>query len=222
MSKIELGEYTKEQLFTILGSKDLSNIKRDLTKQGYSYTTNNKRGNNYRLTITAVPVSTVKTDIFRNICKSELGITENIDFDKLAILVCFLEYDTNFVNLTLESMESRIKEEGFIISRKTIAKYLDILEQNNILVWFMSEYVYYVPLDKTKFITRKQWLVFWDTCYNGPKEIHLELSNLLGGRPYKRHKRYFGNALVPAYFELVENAKTIVKEIRKNEQASIH
>ena len=216
MSKLTLGEYTKEQLFAILGSKDLSNIKRDLTKQGYSYTTNNKRGNNYRLTITAVPVSAVKTDNFRNICRNELGINENIHYDKLAILVCFLEYDSNFVNLTQEAMERRIKETGFILSRKTIDKYLEILERNDILVWFSSEYVYYIPLEKTKFITHKQWLMFWDALYNGPRYAYLELLDLLGNRPYKRLKRYFGNALVPAYFELVENARIIVKELYKD------
>lgn len=217
MSKLTLGEYTKEQLFTILGKKDLSNVKRDLAKLGYSYTTNNKRGDNYRLIITSVPVSAVNSDTFRKICKTELGITENIDFDKLAILVCFLEYDTNFVDLTLEQMENRIKEQGFILTRKTIAKYLEVFERNNILVTFFGEYVYYIPLDKTRFITKEEWLNFWDAVYNTNGIAYKYLVDELGNRPYKRNKRYFGNALVPAYKELVKRATTIVKEIRNNE-----
>lgn len=221
MNKLTIGTYTKEQLFTILGSTDLSNIKRDLTKKGYTYTTNGKRGNNYRLEITAIPaaVSAVSFDNFRKCCKEELSIDDNLDFTKLAILICFLEYDTNFVDLTQEQMESRIREKGFIITRKTIAKYLDILERNNILVTFPSEYVYYVPLDKPKFITRETWLTFWDAYYNrvDNSNTYYTLLDLLGNAPKKRVKHYFGNALVPAYYTLVENAKEIVKEIKEHE-----
>lgn len=217
MGKLTLGEYTKEQLFAILGKKDLSNVKRDLTKQGYSYTTNGKKGNNFLLTITSVPVYPAAAENFRKCCREELGITENIDFDKLAILACFLEYDTNFVDLTQEQMESRIKELGFILSRKTIAKYLEIFERNNILVTFFGEYVYYIPLDKTRFITREEWLDFWDAVYNTNGHAYEYLIAELGNRPYKRNKKYFGNALVPAYKELVKHSTTIVKEIRNNE-----
>lgn len=225
MDKIAIGTYTKEQLFTILGSTDLSNIKRDLTKKGYKYTTNGKRGNNYRLEITAVPaaVYSVSFDNFRKCCKEELGITENIDFEKLAILICFLEYDTNFVDYTLEQKERRIREEGFIITRKTIAKYLDILDKNNILWKTIGEYVYYVPLDNgPKFISRETWSMFWNTYYNSDNKSYYTLLALLGNKPKRRNKQYFGNAIIPAYWTLLENAKQIVKEIRNNEQDSIH
>lgn len=220
MTQITLGEYTKDQLLSALGSKDLSNAKRTLTKQGYSFTTNGKKGNNYRITITSlsIPVSAVAAENFRLCCQQELGVKDDIDFNKLAILVCFLEYDYDFINLTLEQMELRIKQQGFTLSRKTISKYLEILENNNLIVCFMSQYAYYVILDNgTKFIRRDQWLQFWDIYYNGDKYSYSDILDYLGGKPKKRHYRYFGNALVPAYKVLVENAKTIVKEIRANE-----
>lgn len=216
MSQITIGEYTKEQLFAILDKKDLSNVKRDLTKQGYSYTTNRRKGDNFRLTITGVPVYSIAADNFRKCCKEELGITDNIDFNKLALLVCFLEYDTNFVDLTLEQMEKRIKELKFTLSRKTIAKYLDILRRNNLLVTFYGEYVYYIPLDKTIFITNKEWKEFWNTVYNSNGYAYNYLTNQLGNRPYKKDKRYFGNALLPYYKSLVESATSIVKQYYQN------
>ena len=217
MTQLTLGEYSKEQLFSILGSTDLSNIKRDLTKKGYIFTTNRKRGDSYRLIITSVPVLPVNPESFRKFCKDELGIKENINFNKLALLVCFLEYDKDFINLSLDGMEHRIKEQGFILSKKTILKYLDILERNNILVE-LFQYVYYVPLGYTyKFITREEYKAFWDTYYNGNNFVSKCLLEDLGNKPKKKFRKYFGNALVPAYQELVKQATVLVKEIRENE-----
>lgn len=48
---IKSGTYTKEELILLTGKKDLSNIKRDLTKQGYKIKTNGRRGSDYRITI---------------------------------------------------------------------------------------------------------------------------------------------------------------------------
>lgn len=217
MTQLKVGEYSKEQLFSILGSTDLSNIKRDLTKQGYIFTTNGRRKDSYRLIITSVPVLPVNTETFRKFCIHELGITENINLDKLAILVCFLVYDKDFIDLSLDGMEYRIKEQGFTLSKKTILKYLNILERNNILVE-LAQYVYYVPLGHTyKFITREEYKAFWDTYYNGNNYVSKCLLEDLGNKPKKKFRKYFGNALVPAYQELVKQATVKVKEIRKNE-----
>ena len=74
-------------------------------------------------------------------------------------------------------MEKRIKELKFTLSRKTIAKYLDILRRNNLLVTFYGEYVYYIPLDKTIFITNKEWKEFWNTVYNSNGYAYNYLTN---------------------------------------------
>ena len=88
-----------------------------IVNNGYKYTTNNKRGNNYRLIITEIPVTTVNYDNFRNICINYLGTSKNIDFNKLALVLCFMQYDTRFIDLTFEQMERRIKDKGFVVSR---------------------------------------------------------------------------------------------------------
>lgn len=82
---IELGySYTKDQLYKIFESKDLSNIKRKLKSLGYEFTTNNRRGDNYRLTIINKVVTSVDKIVnFRDYCINELNAV-NIDYYKFA------------------------------------------------------------------------------------------------------------------------------------------
>jgi len=157
---LEMRNYTKLELAEMLGTSSNQGIKRKLDRYGVIYTSEG-RGENIQITIKDIP------DKLKVFCIIELKASPQTDFKKLRNFLYYFLCDESFVELPDESKEALMREEGFDISRQTIANYIERLERNNLLSKKSGNYVYYFSSKEEvrrveKEVYCEAWKEYWE------------------------------------------------------------
>ncbi len=102
----------------------------------------------------------------------ELGFAANCDFYKLRNFVLYFFCDDEFRLLPDEAMQERLTADGKPISRQTIKRWLNRMEEKGLLSQTMGEPYYYCVMgDKRWEITaeqyRKGWAAYWEHINKG-------------------------------------------------------
>lgn len=188
---LKIKQYTKEELFDLVNTKDLSNAKRTLTRLGYEFITEG-RGDNYRLTITATPTP------FKMFCIEELGFNPNTDFEKLKtfLYVCFC--DETARELPFSALERMFAEERTPIERHTLSFWMKHLRKLGLLHIDKTEAIYFVSFSidskvYTEEITKEKyveaWASYWKAINEGEYEDGLAaMRKVAGGKVFKKYK----------------------------------
>ena len=150
---------------SIFNTDRLDSIKRSLERLGYEFTTNGKRGNNFRLTITKTP------DAFKMFCINELGISAQSDFTILRNFFYYFFCDEEFQQLPVVEMERVMSREGKGTTRQTISKWIKFLESKDIIYINKDECIYYVSFTigdqaYVEEIEQKQYREAWRRYWN--------------------------------------------------------
>lgn len=162
---LKITTYTRQDLESIFNTDRLDSIKRSLERLGYEFTTNGKRGNNLRLTITKTP------DAFKMFCINELGISAQADFNILRNFFYYFFCDEEFQQLPVGEMERVMSRDGKGVSRQTISKWIKFLRNKGIIYINEAECLYYVSFtigDETTVeeITQEQYKLAWRKYWN--------------------------------------------------------
>ena len=205
--------YTKQELVDMFHTDKMCNIKRSVESMGYKWDSNNKRGNNFRVTITAITI-----DKFKEICTNKLGIPAQSDFRILKHF--FYQYfcDEEFQQLPITEMERILNEDDKTITRQTIAKWIKLFEEKNLIYKSNMDYTYYVTLTlddrtSTEEITREEytraWKRYWEVKKQfGYKVAFVEMCKVNGGKVSKKPKileNGFYSELIDALVEAIES-----------------
>lgn len=213
---LELRDYTKEELVAIFKIDKMSNIRVNLDRMGYKHETNGKKGKNFRLTITALPPA---QDRFKRICIDKLGIPAQSDFFILRNFFYYFFCDEDFRRLTDSQMVEVLAAEGKMVTRQTISKWKNFLEEKQLIYKSSTEYVYFVTFaDKTTMeITKEEYKLAWDRYWN--------IKRLAGNSvvAWSEMRRVHGGAVSRApkieengfYSELID---TLVEAIEESEE----
>jgi hypothetical protein len=155
---IEVREYGKAELSTILNTNNRQGMLRKLDRWGIFYDAPRGRGNDLIIPITGI------ADRFKVYCITELGFNAGADFHKVRDLYYYLLNDDEFLSLPDEVKEYRLDADpkSQHISRQTIAGYTNKLINANLLWRDNYEYIYYFAYKHTqRIVERKEYLSAW-------------------------------------------------------------
>lgn len=209
---LTIATYTKQDLVNEFHTERIDSIKRSLTRLGYEFETNGKNGKNLRLTITKAP------NTFKTFCVSELGIPAQSDFRILRDFFYYFFCDEEFQQLPVEEMARVLERDGKAISRQTISKWIQFLENKNIINK-SQECLYFATIatDISKEaleITREEYLKAWQVYWNIRREggSYNEAFNAMcsvnGGAVYKKpmiEENGFYSSLIDSLVELLND-----------------
>ena len=209
---LELREYTKEEIMSICGftTNKASNIKTNLERMGYQFTTNDKKGKNYRITITAIP-----QDRFKDLCVSKLGIPAQSDFRILKTFFYRFFCDDEFQQLPFEEMERELEQ----LNRQIISKWANYFISKGWVNESTAEYTYYCTVKTAEGvsaipITKEEYAAAWKRHGEVMRETKFrqlaweEMRRVNGGVSYKKKKieeNGFYSELIDALVEAIES-----------------
>lgn len=152
---LEIRDYTKNELSELLGTKDKQGIDRKLQGYGVEFTSDG-RGENRIYTIKNILFP------FKVFSITELGFNANTDFIKLRNFYNHFFNDEVFMTMPDEVKETMTKQEGYHLSRQTIATYTRRLETNNMIHRNTTEFMYYFAYKrKQRFVERAEYTQAW-------------------------------------------------------------
>lgn len=152
---LEIRDYTKNELSELLGTKDKQGIDRKLQGYGVEFTSDG-RGENRIYTIKNILFP------FKVFSITELGFNANTDFIKLRNFYNHFFNDEVFMTMPDEVKETMTKQEGYHLSRQTIATYTRRLETNNMIHRNTTEFMYYFAYKREqRFVERAEYTQAW-------------------------------------------------------------
>ena len=150
---LELKQYSKKEISTILKSKTKQQIDRKL--KGYEVEFESSgRGDTILYTINRL------NDPFKVFCITDLGFTAQTDFKHLRHFMYHFFCDEVFINMPDEVKEHMMDGYDYHISRQTIAKYeRKLLEKHYVA---KGEYIYYFAYKgQQRIVTREEYRAAW-------------------------------------------------------------
>ncbi len=198
MEELTLRDYPIGVLRNILGTSDKQGTDRKLKKYGYGFTLKGS-GSNRVYTITSLPDALHRFSLF---CVSSLGFSPQTDFRKLRDFVFFLFTDPDFDWRPDEMMEEYLRLAGRGMTRQTIARYKQRLEEAGLIDTIFGEFVYYkvyknCGVQEHEIITKedygKAWKLYWDWRNTHPDDedsrpAYQHMYNKFGGVPRKQRR----------------------------------
>lgn len=152
---LEIRDYTKNELSELLGTRDKQGIDRKLQGYGVEFTSDG-RGENRIYTIKNILFP------FKVFSITELGFNANTDFIKLRNFYNHFFNDEVFMTMPDEVKETMTKQEGYHLSRQTIATYTRRLETNNMIHRNTTEFMYYFAYKREqRFVERAEYTQAW-------------------------------------------------------------
>lgn len=152
---LEIRDYTKDEISELLGTKDKQGIDRKLQGYGVEFTSDG-RGENRIYTIKNILFP------FKVFSITELGFNANTDFIKLRNFYNHFFNDEVFMTMPDEVKETMTKQEGYHLSRQTIATYTRRLETNNMIHRNTTEFMYYFAYKREqRFVERAEYTEAW-------------------------------------------------------------
>ena len=152
---LELRDYTKNEISGILGTRDKQGIDRKLQRYGVDFTSTG-RGENRVYTIKNIHFP------FKVFCITEMGFEANCDFDKVKYFYNHFFNDEHFMTMPDEVKERMTKQEGYHLSRQTIATYTRRLVLNNMIHKDTTNFIYYFAYKrKQRFVERAEYTQAW-------------------------------------------------------------
>jgi len=156
---LEVGTYTQAEISELLGTTDTQGINRKLERYGISFERKG-RSPNAVYTIQAIP------DPFKMFAIIRLGFDANTDFRKLRNLYYYFFNDEEFSAMPDEVKEARMNENGKPVSRQVIARYISVLERNELINRHTKNFIYYFAYKQTQRIVEREeysraWQEYW-------------------------------------------------------------
>ena len=152
---LEIRDYTKNEISELLGTRDKQGIDRKLQGYGVEFTSD-ERGENRIYTIKNILFP------FKVFSITELGFNANTDFIKLRNFYNHFFNDEVFMTMPDEVKETMTKQEGYHLSRQTIATYTRRLETNNMIHRNTTEFMYYFAYKREqRFVERAEYTQAW-------------------------------------------------------------
>ena len=152
---LEIRDYTKNEISELLGTRDKQGIDRKLQGYGVEFTSDG-RGENRIYTIKNILFP------FKVFSITELGFNANTDFIKLRNFYNHFFNDEVFMTMPDEVKETMTKQEGYHLSRQTIATYTRRLETNNMIHRNTTEFMYYFAYKREqRFVERVEYTQAW-------------------------------------------------------------
>ena len=210
---LELREYTRDELFEILGCRSKESADRKLHRWGVQFESVG-RAQNLTYTIISIP------DPFKVYAITELGCGGNTDFKKLREFYYYYFNDEEFRNMPDEIKESRLDEEGHHISRQTMANYTRKLSDRNMILRDGGEYYYYFAYKHTQRIVevdvyKQAWREYWADIDSGLSSFEA-IWNMRG--KYGGVARKQGTPIFNAFFnDEIEYMQSLIYESLINE-----
>ena len=157
--------YTKPEMTRILGTKSRQGIDRKLQRYGVGFVVCG-RGENAVYTINTM------SDPFKVYAVLHLDCDANTDFRKLRNFYYYYFNDEEFMAMPDEVKEFRMCADGKNISRCTIAKYVQKLEQKNLISRNTDNFIYYFAYKDSQRRTdrdeyRQAWIEYWENIADG-------------------------------------------------------
>ncbi len=161
---LELRDYTKNEISGILGTRDKQGIDRKLQRYGVDFTSTG-RGENRVYTIKNIHFP------FKVFCITEMGFEANCDFDKVKNFYNHFFNDEHFMTMPDEVKERMTKQEGYHLSRQTIATYTRRLVLNNMIHKDTTNFIYYFAYKKRQRLVERTeytqaWREYWNDIHN--------------------------------------------------------
>ncbi len=189
---LECKEYGAPELWRYFGVKNNDSLEEKM-KNTYKVEYNKKGwGSNTKYTITAIP------NRFKLFCVFDLGFPPQTDFRKLRDYVIYLLGDDDFNWRPAEMMEEYLRVEGHSISRQTIGKYQERLEDLG-FVGKWGDCVYYrvykhCGVQKHDIVSKEEYCAAWHQYFeyraaNPDKDsrpAYMFMYNRFGGVPRKQ------------------------------------
>ncbi len=186
---LECKKYRYDELTEYLKTSTVQATDRKLQSYDVQFTRTG-RGAGSVYNITAI------NDPFRVYAVFELGASPQTDFKKLADFVYLILNDDAFKEMNPTMMEDYLKDKKLGIARQTLAKYIELLEKNNLISKSQSECVYYRVKEKDGVLKRESvsfdeykmaWQVFWNCVNNGydRPSAFCAMRKSFGGTPQK-------------------------------------
>lgn len=190
--KIQEKNYSIMELEIILGSTGKQAIDRKLTRYGIKYRSKG-RGSSRVYTILEI------SDPFKVFCIVDLGMNSRCKFDRMRYFFYYLLCAETLDNIPLSEMPAFLaKEAGVDISRQTLSKWLEKLNDSD-FYQFSSENIKYYKITENAagekesiLITRDEYKKAWQSYFNIKKATHDSgiaysmMHRYLGGHPYKK------------------------------------
>lgn len=217
---IEEKEYTLQELQEYLRTERPDSIMSKLQTLECEYEKIG-RGNNVVFRITKVP------NRIKEICIYNLGIPPQTDFEKLKWFFYFYFENEEFRTLPYKAMERKLELFGKPIARQTFGKWINSLEEANLIMFdeddcnyyasgFDNKGVYYCYPSNEEFY-KEAWCKFWRDMNRNEGNYAKALFNMKQsylGKALKRPKPK-ENALTYSTLEALKNAvnEEVAKEL---------
>ncbi len=188
---LELKDYGLVEMAQALHSKATTKeaIKRILDNRPLTYTC---RGTGKKLTFTIQSIQ----DPFKLYCILDLGIDSRADFKKLRNLFYYLFCVEGFAEMPMSEMEAWLSEADMPVSRKTISKWLNYLQNIDFIMLDKSDSIYYkiekrngqkihTEIDRETY--NKAWQIYFEEKkQRGSDWAYGAMYEFLGGHPYRK------------------------------------
>lgn len=178
---LECKIYTYPELSALFQTRDSQGIRRRLNRWGVQYETKG-RGAGTTFTIQKIDKP------FEMYCMLDLGFSPNTDFRKLSLFLYYLFNDDGFAGLPCEMMEARINADDLVLTRQTIERYLQKLNDKNLLLRNSGDYHYYFAkkgnlTDTTQEEYSQAWREYWQVKADGcsAQEAIFQMCQKYGG-----------------------------------------
>ena len=157
---LELREYKAAELAQILKTNTKQALDRKLESWGITFTSDERRGDNRKYTLTAIE------NPFKIYCITELNIDSHTDFYKLQNCFYYFLNDPKFRDIPDEMREDYTEAEGKKISRQSISKYIKHLSKNELVLLNSAEYNHYFAYQDFRIFTdektyKEAWNLYW-------------------------------------------------------------
>ena len=152
---LELRTYTKAEMAAILGTPGRQGMTNRLRNYGVAFRCQGN-ADNLKITITAIP------DPFKVFCILELGFAPQCDFRKMRNFFWYYFQDDEFRSLPDEVLENRVKDQGQVLTRQTIAKWRVRLADLGLIWLSTKDFIYYFAYkDTQRMTTREEYSQAW-------------------------------------------------------------
>lgn len=186
---LECRLYQYEELSKYLKTTNPQGTERKLENYGVEFS---KRGVGLKSTYNITAIN----EPFKVFAVFDLGVDPRTDFRKLAYFIYLVLNDEEFNGMGAEMMEEYSRNKPFGMSRQTISKYLNLLEDHNLISLMRSDCVYYRVYKKLgvqthEIVSRKEyadaWKIYWDCINKGydTRAAFQSMYNKFGGAPRK-------------------------------------
>lgn len=190
---LELREYTKSELSSILGTSDRQGIRRKLERYNIDFDESG-HGNNAVFEIKNIERP------FKVFCIIDLSVPAQVDFDKMRDYLYYLFNYDGFADLPAVERRQILSSNGITISNQTISHINSRLERSEYFNFNRTDCCYwaiiknsdgtkdYFPIDHDKYCNG--WKVYWDTVKETQDSFYayFKMTQLIGGHPCKTPK----------------------------------